>query len=227
MSPLGFKELKSTTGAGVAEKILASLENYGIDLRKMRGQAYDVCAAMKGDINGAQAIILRKFPKALYMHCSSNTLYLVVCHGENVPEISNCIGTIKEVTNFVKGSAKRMTLFKKIATCVSGSARKTLLGLRETRLVEHHEAAVQFVEMIPAMLEIFEDMSLWNGTAASSNASQLLSAVTDQCILIAVSICARFSSLLLPLPKSLQKQTIDRTECTSQMTDVIAILNRC
>ena len=63
---LGFEELKSTTGAGIAEKILASLENYGIDLLKMRGQAYDGCAAMKGDINGAQAIIQSKYPKALY-----------------------------------------------------------------------------------------------------------------------------------------------------------------
>ena len=144
MRLLGFKELKSTTGAGIAEKILASLENYGIYLRQMRGQAYDGCQAMKGDINGAQAIIQRKYPNALYRHCSSNTLYLVVCHAANVREISNRIGTIKEVTNFVKGSARRMTLFKKIATCVSGSVRKTLLGLSETRLVECHEAVVSF-----------------------------------------------------------------------------------
>ena len=101
----------------------------------MRGQAYDGCAAMKGDINGVQAIIQRKYPKALYMHYSSHTLYLVVCHAASVREISDCIGTIKEVTNFVKGSAERMILFKKIATCVSGSARKTLLGLSETRWV--------------------------------------------------------------------------------------------
>ena len=48
-------------------------------------------------------------------------------------EISNCIGTIKKVTNFVKGSAKRMTLLKeKIASCDSGSARETLLGLSDT-----------------------------------------------------------------------------------------------
>ena len=158
---LGFEELKSTTGAGIAEKILASLENYGIDLLKMRGQAYDECAAMKGDINGAQAIIQRKYPEALYMHCSSHTLNLVVCHAAKVREISNCISTIKEVTNFVKASAKRMTLFKeKITTCVSGSARIILLGLSETRWVERHEAVVRFVEMIPAVLEMFEDMSL-------------------------------------------------------------------
>ena len=39
---LGFEELKSTTGAGIAEKMLASLENYGIDLLKMRGRTTDV-----------------------------------------------------------------------------------------------------------------------------------------------------------------------------------------
>ena len=37
---------------------------------------------------------------------------------------------------------------------------KTLLGLSETRLVERHEAVVRFVEMIPAVLEMFREMSL-------------------------------------------------------------------
>ena len=73
---------------------------------------------------------------------------------------------------------------------------------------------------------MFEDMSIWNDPAASSNASQLLSAVTDQRFLIAVCICARFSSLLHPLAKSLLEPTIDLIERTSQVTDVIAVLNR-
>ena len=80
-----FEELKLTTGAGIAEKILASLEHYGIHLWKVCGQAYYGCATMKGDINGAQAIILRKCPKALYMQCSSHTLNLVVCHAVKYP----------------------------------------------------------------------------------------------------------------------------------------------
>ena len=77
------------------------------------------------------------------------------------------------------------------------------------------------------MLEMFEDMSLRNYTSASSKASQLLSAVTDQRFLIAACICARYSSLLLPLSKSLQEPTIDLIECTSQVNYVIAILKRC
>ena len=84
---------------------------------------------------------------------------------------------------------------------------------------------VSFLDV--AMLEMFEDMSLWNGTADSSNVSQMLSAVTDQRFLIVVCICARFSSLLLSLSRSLQEPTINLTEYTSQMTDVIAMLNRC
>ena len=89
----GFEKLKSTTRAGIAEKILASLENYGISEGAWTGLRQ--IAAMKGDLNGAQAIIQKKYRKALYVHCSSHTLNLVVCHAASVREISNCIGTIK------------------------------------------------------------------------------------------------------------------------------------
>jgi hypothetical protein len=73
----------------------------------------DGCAAMKGDKIGCQAIIRRDFPKALFMHCSSHCLNLVVAHAAEVQSISNCIGTIKEVTNFIRASAKRMQSYLK------------------------------------------------------------------------------------------------------------------
>lgn len=225
---LGFVELKSTTGEATAAKILGCLEEYGLDLKKMRGQAYDGCAAMKGYKSGAQAVINRRFPKALYMQCSSHTLNLVVAQSAKVQEISNCIGTIKDITHFLRGSAKRMSLFKeKLDLHVTECVKKTLSSLSETRWVERHETVVRFVEMFPAVLATLEDMEEWSDSVAASKSSQFLSALTNHCFLVALCTCARFSGLLLPLSRKLQDPYIDLIECVEQVNDVKLVLQRC
>ena len=68
----GFEERSETTGEGIAKKWLESLSSHGLDLEKLRGQAYDGCASMKGHINGVQAHIKRQYPTAIYIHCASH-----------------------------------------------------------------------------------------------------------------------------------------------------------
>ena len=66
----GFEELSETNGEGIAKKLLESLSSYGLDLEKLRSQAYDGCASMKGHINGVQAHMKRQYPTAI--HCASH-----------------------------------------------------------------------------------------------------------------------------------------------------------
>jgi hypothetical protein len=45
------------TGKGIANLILESLKQFGIDTKYLRGQGYDGAAAMSGKYNGVQAHI--------------------------------------------------------------------------------------------------------------------------------------------------------------------------
>ena len=47
-----------------------------LDMSKLRGQGYDGAANMTGRCNGAAKLILCKYPKALYFHCTSHKLNL-------------------------------------------------------------------------------------------------------------------------------------------------------
>ena len=49
----------------------------------------------------------RRYKKGLYIHCVSHKLNLVVNDLNNVPEISNCIGTVKDTISFFRESASR------------------------------------------------------------------------------------------------------------------------
>jgi Domain of unknown function (DUF4371)/hAT family C-terminal dimerisation region len=223
---LGFEELNASTGAAIAFQIIQTLKLYGLDLSKMRGQGYDGCAAMKGDKMGCQAIIRREFPKALFMHCSSHCLNLVIAHAAEVQSISNCIGTIKEVTNFIRASAKRMHLFKEKVADIQGCSKKILSGLCETRWVERHETVTRFVDMYPAVLCMLEDMLEWADTTTSSKAAQFIASITSHRFLVALCVCARFSSLILPVSKALQNPHADLIECTRQINDIAQMLSR-
>ena len=76
---------------------------------------------MSGHKNGVQAKKLEKQPKALYTHCSGHVLNLSMVGSCVLPEIKNCIDTIKSITLWIKHSPKREGLLKAIV------AKNTLL----------------------------------------------------------------------------------------------------
>ncbi|KAK4873347.1 hypothetical protein RN001_015376 [Aquatica leii] len=75
---LGFVKVDNTTAQPLADTIIASLKNLDIDCNNMVGQGYDGAAVMKGAFNGVQAIIRKSFPRALFVHCSSHSLNLIL-----------------------------------------------------------------------------------------------------------------------------------------------------
>lgn len=62
----------------------------GFDANKC-GQGYDGCLTMAGNIGGVQKIMQEKYKKALFFHCASHKLNLVVNDLNCVPEIRNTI----------------------------------------------------------------------------------------------------------------------------------------
>lgn len=84
----------------ISETILSSLTNFGLDLSKMVGQAYDGCSTMAGKVSGVRKRIQDKYPQANFYHCCSHRLNLVINDLNDVSEIRNSVGTMKEVITF-------------------------------------------------------------------------------------------------------------------------------
>ena len=66
------------SGEALAIKIVGCLESHGVDMTKARGQAFDGAGNMSGATKGAAARITAQYPQALYLHCASHCLNLVV-----------------------------------------------------------------------------------------------------------------------------------------------------
>lgn len=63
-------------------------------------QRYDGAAAMSVHLNGFHAIIRRTFPRALYVHCSADSLNLAISDACKVIDIRNIVLVVFQVHFF-------------------------------------------------------------------------------------------------------------------------------
>ena len=84
---LGFKEAKETTGEALAETFILSLEAFGIEINKMRGQDCDGTANVAGKHRGVKARIQQRIPLATYTHCRAHSLNLAIVHACREPPV--------------------------------------------------------------------------------------------------------------------------------------------
>lgn len=110
---IGFVELTKTDAEAISQSILSCMEQWGLDITKLRGQGYDGASVMNGHVSGVQSRIREVSPKAVYDHCRSHNLNLVVTHSrKTVHPIRNIIDNVVQLTWFVCASANRKNIFK-------------------------------------------------------------------------------------------------------------------
>lgn len=73
-----FFIVEDTTGKGLSDSLLATLEKFCLNIHDCRGQGYDNGANMKGKHEGVQAHILRANCRAFFTPCGCHNLNLVL-----------------------------------------------------------------------------------------------------------------------------------------------------
>ena len=113
------------------------ISNLTLDIDNCRGQGYDGASFVSGYINGLSAQILHINEKAIYTHCRSHLLNLVVAASFNIQIVRNVLDQIKELSYFFNYSEPRQKI---LDTCVENyapnSSKKRLKDVCRTRWVE-------------------------------------------------------------------------------------------
>lgn len=104
----------SSTGESLSNKLLEVLAEVGLSPEQMVGQGYDGGSNMRGDIQGVQARIKEKYPRALYTWCWSHSLQLVISHAaeDSAPAV-DCFSKIKDVYACVSSSSQRTSIMER------------------------------------------------------------------------------------------------------------------
>lgn len=196
---IGFVELEKLDAGSVADAILQFTEKLGLEMPKLIGLGFDGCSTMAGKESGVQQRIRAKYPKAVYFHCASHRLNLVVNDLNRVPEIRNTIGTIKQVIRFFRESTLRM---KKIPN---------ILSLCETRWSEKYKSIRYFSKHFLTIKEALSNLSTDDETNPETRAQAfMLDSATSSVVFIAcLKIISRYSSYLEPVVNKLQSVDFD------------------
>jgi len=85
----------------LANLILERPNQFGVELKFLRGQEYNGAACMSRIYNGVQSHIRQIYLSAMYVHCSGHILTLVVSKSCSVRPIINCLNLIGEIHDFL------------------------------------------------------------------------------------------------------------------------------
>ncbi|XP_046863535.1 52 kDa repressor of the inhibitor of the protein kinase-like [Xenia sp. Carnegie-2017] len=154
-----FVECEGMTGEALAKNIEDTLNEVGLLLSNCRGQCYDGASAMSSKSKGVTGRILKKNPKALYIHCASHRLNLVVTKACGEQTVKNMLGHAQKIFSFFSPSPLRMQCLRQNME-KSGLRRKKLGAPSTTRWVERIRTLDGFVEAFVPVCQSLEYMKL-------------------------------------------------------------------
>ncbi len=105
---LGFCPLPKQDAATITSAILNQLTKWGLQTTFLRGQGYDGASTMSGKVSGVQKRVKELYPRAMYTHCRSHALNLVVVHGcSDLPLVRNTMSIVEKIAVFFSATGAR------------------------------------------------------------------------------------------------------------------------
>ncbi|XP_065658148.1 52 kDa repressor of the inhibitor of the protein kinase-like [Hydra vulgaris] len=179
---LNFKKANDLSGKGLDELIIQTLKGHSLDLTYLVGQIYDGASAMSGCYNGVQEHVRKVAPSAVFVHCSSHVLNLVLNSTCSVPEIRDMFSTVKKCTTFINDSIKRREILEKFLQD-SGSSISCLESFSETRFVERHDRLLIFYQNFINIVKCLEEIVNKLDSKTADTARSLLRCLYDPILL--------------------------------------------
>lgn len=206
---LGFVDLDAMDADTISINIDHFIQHCEFDSIKCVGQGYDGCATMAGKHNGVYKKLLEKYPKALFFHCASHKLNLVVNDLNTVADVRNTISTIKDIIIFFRESVLRRKYAPNIPMFC------------ETRWSQKHKSIAVFEKNFESIVKALDILSKEGNTATRKAAFQLHSAATKSSFIICVILIAKYSALLEPIVNALQAKSLDLFSCSSHIDRIV------
>ena len=191
--------------AALAQTLLKNLRENGLDVKYMVGQGYDSAANMSGQFNGVQAIIRSACPMALYTHCSSHCLNLVLTKACQVTPIRKTLKTAEEVIVFLSFSAGRKNyLLEAIDALQPDSQNQRLKLVCDTCWVEPHESIAIFCRLYRPIIHALNAIEMSSDYKAADKASDFKFRVRQFTFLVKLKILESVLSATYDLSKAFQ-----------------------
>ena len=176
---VSFFDCESTTGESICEKVFEVLKRINASPTMCRAQTYDGAGNMAGRMNGCAAHFMRQVPEAIYYHCASHQLNLVLSKTAQISEVQAMLGTLTSVGLFYKYSRKRQRQLEKSIEKLNDLGESNPIVTKakvktmcQTRWVERHTSMLDFDSMYHGITDCLQEIAAnremnWDGKAVT------------------------------------------------------------
>ncbi len=179
---------------------------------------------MSGHRGGVQSILKETFPKAVYVHCNSQRLNLVLCAAaESSGHVSTFFTVINQIHNFFTGAQRHARFVELQKEMHPERPCKELERSCDTRWSSKSGSVHKALEMLDVLLETLAEYSETSGQTKLDADNLLQQMQTKKFIFMLVVFCKLFQCSDFAT-KGLQSPAICVTDCISLIETLKATL---
>ncbi|OWK04575.1 ZMYM1, partial [Cervus elaphus hippelaphus] len=220
---LGFIDVEEITGTNLHRSIKAYLQQIGVDLNKIRGQAYDSTSNWRGKFNKIAAEFKKEEPRALYLHCYTHCLDLAVIRFcKEVKELRSALNTLSSLFSTIHGEMS--VNFQNIYNLSQNKTCKKHTS--QPCWTAHDNTLLSVIEGLPEIIETLEVLSNHSSnTSLVDELSDLLALVSKFEFIFCLKFLYRILSVIGILSKEFQSETIDIFSLSSKIEAILECLS--
>ncbi|KAF3844479.1 hypothetical protein F7725_007642, partial [Dissostichus mawsoni] len=209
---VGFLETGDMDANAISAKILQVLEPLQLDPKLCVGFGFDGASVMSGNKGGVHMILKKKFPHAIYVHCHSQRLNLVLCAASKVsPGISTFFDVINNLQSFMTGTRRHARFIEIQKELRPGKPTLELERSCDVRWSSWSCAVSKVLTLLGPILETLADFSQSSGHS-KIKANYFSRCRRKKCVFILVMF-NRLFEMSEYATKGLQCSTISLTDC--------------
>ncbi len=196
---LGFVKTADLSAQGISQRIHEILEPLGLDPSLCVGFCFDGASVMSGHRGGVQSILKETFPKAVYVHCNSHRLNLVLCAAaESSGHVSTFFTVINQIHNFFTGAQRHARFVELQKEMHPERPCKELERSCDTRWSSKSGSVHKVLEMLDVLLKTLGEYSETSGQTKldADNLLQQMQTKNSFSCLLCFASC--FSAAILP-----------------------------
>ncbi|XP_042401061.1 zinc finger MYM-type protein 1-like [Zingiber officinale] len=163
----------TTTAACLKEAIDSLFAKYDLLVARLRGQGYDGASNMSGEFNGLKSLIMKENLYALYVHCFTHQLQLVVVVVAQANQyVCDFMWIVGSIVSTFASSCKRADKFRQLEhdrkvkllergeiSSGRGLNQETSLARPgDTRWGSHHSTLCRIEQMWPSVIEVLQNL---------------------------------------------------------------------